>query len=48
MNYANAKNIPYVVYVGENEIASGEIKYKDMESGEQIVCKFEDFLNKLK
>ncbi len=48
MNYANAKNIPYVVYVGENEIASGDIKYKDMESGEQVVCKFEDFLNKLK
>jgi len=48
MNYANAKNIPYVIYVGENEIASGEIKYKNMESGEQVICKFEDFLNKIK
>ena len=48
MNYANDKNIPYVVYVGEDEIASGEIKYKDMESGEQVTCQFQDLLNKLK
>ena len=48
MNYANDKNIPYVVYIGEDEIASGDIKYKDMVSGDQIVCKFDEFLNKLK
>jgi len=47
MKYANDKNIPFVVYIGEDEIASGDIKYKNMESGEQVVCKFEDFLNKL-
>ena len=35
MNYANAKNIPFVVLAGENEIAAGKFTLKDMASGEQ-------------
>ena len=35
MNYANAKNIPYVVFAGEDEIANGKLLLKDMQSGEQ-------------
>ena len=35
MNYANAKNIPYVVFVGEDEIEKGKLMLKDMQSGEQ-------------
>lgn len=35
MNYANAKNIPYVVFAGEDEIGKGKLMLKDMQSGEQ-------------
>ncbi|MCX2573874.1 histidine--tRNA ligase [Pedobacter sandarakinus] len=35
MAYADAKNIPYVVLIGGDEIASGELTLKNMQSGEQ-------------
>ena len=35
MNYANVKNIPYVVFAGEDEIEKGKLMLKDMQSGEQ-------------
>ncbi len=35
MGYANDKQIPYVVLVGEDEMQSGELSLKDMVSGQQ-------------
>jgi len=35
MKYANAKNIPYVVFVGVEEMQASSLKLKDMQSGEQ-------------
>jgi histidyl-tRNA synthetase len=35
MTYADKKNIPFVILIGENEIRSGLIVIKDMKSGEQ-------------
>ncbi|MDE5561825.1 MAG: histidine--tRNA ligase, partial [Bacteroidaceae bacterium] len=35
MQYANAKQIPYVAIVGETEMAEGKVTLKDMASGEQ-------------
>ena len=35
MNYANAKQIPFVALAGENEINEGKITLKNMETGEQ-------------
>ncbi|GGH11353.1 histidine--tRNA ligase [Pedobacter zeae] len=35
MAYADAKNIPYVILIGGDEIASGALTLKDMQSGEQ-------------
>lgn len=35
MEYANRRNIPYVVIIGSNEIAEGRATVKDMRSGEQ-------------
>lgn len=35
MNYANAKDIPYVALAGENEINEGKITLKKMATGEQ-------------
>ena len=37
MSYANAKNIPYVVLAGENEINEGKLMLKDMQTGEQTL-----------
>ena len=35
MSYANAKNIPFVAIIGENEMNEGKMTLKNMESGEQ-------------
>ena len=35
MTYANNKNIPYVVIVGEEELSKGEVTLKNMHSGAQ-------------
>ena len=37
MSYANAKQIPFVALAGENEIASGKLTLKNMETGEQTL-----------
>lgn len=48
MKFANDKNIPFVVLLGENEINSNTITYKNMTTGEQTSSSFEDFLTSLK
>ncbi len=40
MDYANKKDIPYVIIIGENELAAGEATVKDMRSGEQLAVAF--------
>ena len=35
MEFANRKQIPFVVFVGDNEIASGSLTVKNMQTGEQ-------------
>jgi histidyl-tRNA synthetase len=41
MSYANAKAIPFVAIVGENEMDAGQIMLKDMERGEQTLVTLE-------
>lgn len=41
MSYANAKAIPFVAIVGENEMNAGQIMLKDMERGEQTLVTLE-------
>ncbi len=36
MSYADKLAIPYAVFLGEDEINSGEVKWKDLASGEQF------------
>lgn len=36
MSYADKLAIPYAVFLGEDEINSGEVKWKDLSSGEQF------------
>ena len=35
MTYANNLGIPYVIFLGEDEIAAGVVACKDMKTGEQ-------------
>jgi len=48
MTFANNKNIRYVVLVGSNEMESGQLTVKDMESGEQQSLTIEDLITLLK
>ncbi len=38
MEYANRKNIPFVILVGKDEMEQGQMALKDMRSGEQKIC----------
>ena len=38
MKYANKLEIPYVIVIGDDEISSGKIKVKNMETGEEVQC----------
>lgn len=46
MNYANAKQIPFVVIAGENEIKEGKLTLKDMLTGEQSLLTKEELIAK--
>lgn len=48
MSYANNLNIPFVVLIGEDEIASGEYTLKNMVDGEQARYKIDDLISKIK
>jgi len=44
MNYANRREIPFVVIVGSNEIENNNFTLKNMQSGEQQVCSLEELV----
>lgn len=44
MNYANKHSIPFVVIIGDEEVADGYLAVKDMASGEQQRMTFEEAL----
>ena len=46
MNYANAKQIPFVVIAGENEIKEGKLTLKNMLTGEQSLLTKEELIAK--
>ena len=41
MSYADKLRVPYVVLVGEDEIAEGVVSLKNMQTGEQVKCSCE-------
>ena len=47
MSYANAKHIPYVVIVGENEMNEGKMMLKNMETGEQSLVDTDELISRL-
>lgn len=46
--YADAKKIPFVAIIGENERSSGTIMLKNLQSGEQHPVNFEELLNAIR
>ncbi|MCR4813132.1 MAG: histidine--tRNA ligase [Bacteroidales bacterium] len=48
MEFANKKHIPYVIFVGENEMASNSITVKDMSTGEQKTITLNEAIMTLK
>ena len=42
MEYANRKNIPFVILIGKDEMESGLLTIKNMHSGEQHSCSLDD------
>ncbi len=47
MSYANAKQIPFVVIAGEDEMKKGQVTLKNMESGEQLLVTADELMEKI-
>ena len=47
MNYADKTGVPYVLFLGEDEIKAGVIACKDMTSGEQTTLPFDETLARI-
>jgi histidyl-tRNA synthetase len=47
MSYANAKQIPFVVLAGDNEISEGKVTLKNMESGEQQMVTSDELISQI-
>ena len=48
MSYADRLHVPYVIFLGEDEIAAGTIACKDMVSGEQTALDYETTLCRIR
>ena len=48
MNYADKTGVPYVVFLGEDEIRDGVVACKDMASGKQTKLGFEETLERVR
>ena len=48
MNYADKLGVPYVVFLGEDEVAAGLVACKDMASGEQTKLPFQETLERVR
>ena len=47
MSYADDKRIPFVILIGEDEMASGILTLKEMNSGEQFKLSIDDCIRKI-
>lgn len=48
MKYANDKKIPFVIVIGDEEMKSGKLAFKNMNSGEQRLLNADEIINELK
>lgn len=47
MKYANARNVPYVILIGSDEVESGILSLKNMVTGEQSKLAFDEIVQKM-
>lgn len=47
MSYADNKQIPFVAIIGENEMNDKKVMLKNMKTGEQTLCNFEELIQKI-
>lgn len=48
MKYADDKQIPFVIVIGEDEMGSGKLSFKNMTSGEQTALTVDEIISKLR
>jgi histidyl-tRNA synthetase len=48
MKYANDKGVPYVIVIGDTEMQSGKLAFKNMLTGSQTELTIEEIINELK
>ncbi len=48
MNYADRQGIPYVIFLGDDEIAKGLVACKDMATGQQTTLPFDETLARIR
>ncbi|MBC8500922.1 MAG: histidine--tRNA ligase [Nanoarchaeota archaeon] len=48
LNYANALDIPYVIFVGEKELKQKKVKLRDMKTGKEQLLSINNLVKKLK
>lgn len=48
LSYANSQKIPFVIFIGENEVKESKVKLRDMESGNENLLSIEDAIDFLK
>lgn len=48
MNYADKREIPFVVFVGEEELSKGLYTLKNMDTGDQLTCNLEELIQLIK
>jgi len=46
LEYANSKKIPYVIFIGKEEIRKGKVKLRDMKSGKEILIERKKLVKK--
>ena len=48
MQYANDKKIPFVIVIGDEEMKSGKLAFKNMSSGDQRILSADEIISELK
>lgn len=47
LEYANSQNIPYVIFIGEDEVKKKKFKLRDMKTGKETILKEADLIKEL-
>ena len=48
LDYANKLRIPYVIFIGEEELKKDKLKLRNMKTGEESLLSLNDIIKKFK